>query len=164
MLKIQNLSESSFAKYGSFLNPLAHVGSEPNEGKEPVLFFPDEMLQTFATSNLIAFCPLIIQPREFLIADIEKHTYTEEVIGGFTKDVCFHVIPANDGEPDLDKMEVFLLPAGWWVRFKRGVWHKAPFVLGDEATYGLVALPPHTYTNDCEVIVLDNPISIAKGD
>lgn len=163
ILKIQELQAASFAKYGTFLNPLALISERDGKTNEPVLFYPDQMLQTFATTNLVAFCPLIIQPREFVITDAEKHNYTEEVIGGFTEDVCFHVMPAGD-EPDTDKMEVFRLPRGWWVRFKRGIWHKAPFVLGDKPTYGIVCLPPHTYTNDCDVVEFDESFQIATEE
>lgn len=164
MLEIQEIKEITFAKYGSSLDPLSGAKKPEDLGAERVLFFPDRMLQTFATTNLIAFCPLIIKPRELVIVDAERHSFTEEVLGGFTEDVCFHVLPAQDGGPDLEKMEVFRLPAGWWVRLKRGVWHKAPFVLGNKATCGTVVLPPHTYTNDCEVVEFSQAYTIVKGD
>lgn len=161
MLKIQELSENNFNKYGTYLNPLEKPASL-GEDAELVQFYPDRMLQTFAASNFMALSPLIIKPRKLEIVDVEKHNYTEEVIGGFTEDVCFHVSPATDGAPDLSEIEVFCLPAGWWVRFKRGVWHKAPFVLADKSTYGLVLLPPHTFTNDCENVNLPSPRTIKK--
>ncbi len=164
MLKIQELTVDGFAKYGTFLNPMGCSGSDRRETDEPVLFYPDELLQTFATTNLVAFSPLIINPRPLVITDAEKHDYTEEVIGGFTEDVCFHVVPASGAKPDTGKMEVFRLPKGWWVRFKRGVWHKAPFVLGEQPTSGIVVLPPYTYTNDCDVVEFSQSFPIVKEE
>lgn len=163
MLQIKELSRESFAQYGTFLNPLDC--GEPLDGSldDPVQFFPDRMMLTFPTSNVLAFSPIVIRPRPMLITDIEYHEFTEELIGGFSEDVCFYAAPA--GQLDVGKIEVFRLPAGWWVRFKRGVWHKAPYVLTNRPTSGLVALPPHTYTADCHVVELAEPIAIAfKGE
>ncbi len=146
MLKIQELRAENFSKYGTFLNPLECGEPLGASQDDPVRFYPDRIVLTFAASNVLAFSPIAINPRPFLITDIEYHEFTEELIGGFTEDVCFCAAPA--GELDVSKIEVFKLPAGWWVRFKRGVWHKAPYVLGDRPTVGLVGLRPHTYTAD----------------
>lgn len=157
MKKILTLTEANFAPYGTVLNP-SDCGFSVNEPGEPVQFYPDRMLQLFPTSNLLALGPLTIKPRPFLITATEKHLHTEEILGGFNQDVCFHVALDQNGQPNLDDLQIFLLPAGWWVRVKREVWHQAPFVLGSELAVGMVLLPPHTYTNDCVEVKLDSPL------
>lgn len=159
-MEIKELCKASFAKYGTFINPQELGEPLGATTEDPVQFYPDRLLLTFPTSSVLAFSPIIIRPRPLLITDIEYHEYTEELIGGFSEDVCFHVAPPE--ELDVSTIEVFRLPATWWVRFKRGVWHKAPFVLTSSEVRGLVALPPHTYTADCHVVELDEPIAIAN--
>ena len=159
MLKIEGLTVSGFAPFGTFLNPLDC--GDPVGGKDdPLRFHPDRVLQQFFTSNYIAFNPLVIEPRPMVVEFAEIHERTEEVFGGFTEDVCFHVGPAKDFTAPVNEFRVFRLPKGWWARIKRGVWHHGPFVIGDKTTYGMVVLPPHTYTNDCYVVELDDGIKI----
>jgi ureidoglycolate hydrolase len=159
MLKVEELTVASFEPYGRFLNP-EDCGDPAGSKDDPVQFYPDRVLQQFGASNYVAFNPLIIKPRPFVITLAEIHERTEEVFGGFTEDVCFHVGPAGDKEPPMDGFQVFRLPAGWWARIKRGVWHHGPFVMGDKPTTGMVVLPPHTYTNDCYVVELERDIKI----
>ncbi|NLJ85864.1 MAG: hypothetical protein GX322_05435 [Firmicutes bacterium] len=160
MLKVQELSFNAFERYGRFLNPL-DCGDPVGSKEDPLQFYPDRVLQQFGASNYVAFNPLVIQPRPLSFNVAEIHERTEEVFGGFTRDVCFHVAPAGAKTPPIEQFEVFRLPAGWWARLKRGVWHHGPFVIGHESTVGMVVLPPHTYTNDCHVVQLEKPIHIS---
>ncbi len=157
---MQELKDDAFSQYGSFLN--SRNCGEPLRGQrsDSIQFYPDRMLQAFATTNIIAYCPLVIKPRPLQILDIEKHIYTEEVLGGFDQDVCFHVATTLGDTVRSEHIRVFRLPAGWWVRLKRGVWHKAPYALGDTPTHGMVILPPGTYANDCVEVRLTRPINI----
>jgi hypothetical protein len=160
MLQVKELTGATFETYGRFLNPY-ECGEPVGSKAEPLEFYPDRILQQFSASNYVAFNPLIIKPRPLSFTLAEIHRRTEEVFGGFTEDVCFHVAPAGDRTPPIDRFEVFRLPAGWWARIKRGVWHHGPFVTGNVATAGMVVLPPHTYTNDCYVVELDEAIQIS---
>ncbi|NLJ75062.1 MAG: hypothetical protein GX331_08740 [Firmicutes bacterium] len=156
------LQHDSFAPYGTVLNP-RQCGESVNSPGEPVQFYPDRMLQLFSTTNLIAISPILIKPRPFEITGTEQHLDTEEVIGGFDQDVCFHVGRDLGGKPDFEDFKVFLLPKGWWVRIKRKVWHQAPFVLNQESAVGTVILPAHTFTNDCYEVGLQQPITIVRS-
>ncbi|TCL73290.1 ureidoglycolate hydrolase [Hydrogenispora ethanolica] len=150
---------ANFSDYGSYLNP-ADCGPALGGDAGAVRFYPDRMLGLFEHSNMAAVSVLRLEPRQWAITASEMHRHTEEIIGGFTRDVVFHVAPAGAMTPDLSQMRVFRLPAGWWVRVKRGVWHEAPFVVGAEATVGTVILPPATYTHDCRVVRLAEPVMI----
>jgi hypothetical protein len=156
-IKIEELG-AAFSLYGSYFNP-NDCGSPLGE-KGPVRFYPDRLLALFEHSNFAAVSALKLEPRDFKITATEIHWHTEEIIGGFTKEVVFHVAPVNGSKPDLERLKVFRLPAGWWVRIKQGICHEAPFVAGSEATVGIVVLPPATYTHDCLVVNLEEPINI----
>ena len=158
-VKVQELGED-FSSYGSYFNPKDCGPALSGDG--PVQFYPDRILGLFEHSNIAAFSALQLQPRDFKITSSEIHLHTEETFGGFTKEVLFHVAPAGGLEPNLNQVKVFRLPAGWWARVKRGVWHEAPFVVGSEATVGIVVLPPATYTHDCLVLNLPEPITINR--
>lgn len=150
-VKAEELSYESFSPFGSFFNP-EDCGVPLGSDVGPVKFHPDRLIQLFEYSNMAAISCLVIEPRELVVNVTEIHLHTEEVFGGFTKDVFFHVGPAGSSEPDLSQFKVFRLPAGWWARIKRGVWHHAPFISGNESTFGIVVLPPATYTADCFVV------------
>ncbi|NLY29625.1 MAG: hypothetical protein GX047_03235 [Firmicutes bacterium] len=158
MVKVEELTVAAFQPFGTFLNP-NDCGDPVGSKDDPVQFFPDRVLMQFSASNYIAMNPLVINPRPLVITHAEIHERTEEVFGGFTKDVLFHVGEPGSKTPPAE-YKVFRLPAGWWVRIKRGVWHHGPYVVGEEPTTGMVVLPPHTYTNDCYLVVLDQPINI----
>lgn len=160
-LRVEELSWESFSPFGTYFNPLAcgpALGGEDRRG--PVRFYPDRILLLFEHSNIVAISPLVVEPRDLIVTATEAHLHTEEAMGGFTKDVVFHVGPPGDGSPDTSRFRVFRLPAGWWVRLARGVWHHAPFVLGKEATVGTVILPPATYTADCRVVQFSEGLAI----
>ena len=159
MIYIEELSPEKFAEFGTFLNPV-DCGSALGDDSEGILFFPDRMIQQFKLSTSIAISSLQIKPRALVITITENHRETEEVIGGFTRDVCFHVGPAGARIPAEEKFKVFRLPAGWWVRIKKEVWHQGPFVLGNDSTLGIVVLPPETYKHDCNLVKLEKPLVI----
>lgn len=159
-LKVEELSEKSFSLFGTFFDPL-NCGQDMDKGTSPLLFYPDRLVLLYENSNYVSVSPLIVKPRPLTINVTENHSYAEEAMGGFDQDVVFHVGPAGDKEPDPDQFRVFRLPAGWWVRIKRGVWHLGPYTVNDQQTIGTVILPPSTYTNDCRVIELNEEIKIS---
>ncbi|MGE5598201.1 MAG: ureidoglycolate lyase [Bacteroidota bacterium] len=161
-LNVERLSWEAFLPFGTYLDP-ADCGVALGNDRGPVRFYPDRMLLGFEAAALTSISPLVLAPRALEIDRTEIHLRTEEAIGGFTRDVVFHVGPAGAREPDPARMRVFHLPAGWWVRLKRGVWHHAPFVLGGEETVGIVVLPPATYTNDCLLVTLEERIAVSTA-
>ncbi|MGE5529969.1 MAG: ureidoglycolate lyase [Patescibacteria group bacterium] len=161
-LKAEGLSWEAFSPFGTYLDP-ADCGPALGGGTGPVRFHPDRLLGLFEHSQYAALSPLFLEPRPFVVDTTEIHVHTEELFGGFFRDVVFHAGPAGGDEPDLTRFRAFHLPAGWWVRLKRGVWHHAPFVTGREACVGFVVLPPATYTADCHVVSLPGGIVLDPG-
>lgn len=152
-LTITELTEEAFAPYGSFIN--IHDGFS----SDTISFQPDRLLQLIGTSSLSSLCTIRICPRPFLLTETEYHNDCEELFGGYSVPMLFHVaLMGADGKPDPKTIKVFEMPAGTFCRVKRKVLHHAPFVLGNEPAEGLVFLSPSAYTIDCHVLQFDQPI------
>ena len=66
--------------------------------------------------------------------------------------VYIYVASANGGDKvPVEQIEVFKVPRGTFVALRRGVWHHAPFTVGNKAANVLVVLPERTYIVDCIV-------------
>lgn len=160
-LNVEQLSKESFKKFGVFFNP-KDCGAPLGDENGPIKFFPDLINSEVKKSNIIGVSTLMIEPREFVVDTTEMHENTDEVFGGFDKDVIFHVGEKKEGMPELEKIKVYFLPAGWWVKINAGVWHHAPFVLDGQASAGIVMLPRETYKNDCIVKSIASQLTIDR--
>lgn len=158
-LTVKKLTKEVFEKFGSFFNPL-DCGRPLGDEEGPVKFFPDCIVSDNISNVAMAVSALIIEPRELRVNITEMHKGTDEIIGGFNKDVIFHVAESLNDKPDLENIEVYLLPSGWWVKINAEVWHQAPFVQGKDQAVGIVILPEKTYKNDCYVEAITDVIEI----
>lgn len=153
-LKIRELTADAFAPYGTYFD----VKSGYGDGA--IGFQADRMLHYIGTPSLDSICSISMKYRPLELTVTEYHNDCEEVFGGFNCDVAFHVgLTKASGEIDYNSIAVFRLPAGCYARVKRGVLHHAGFVLdSNQVAYGIVLLPPATYTIDCHVLEYDKPI------
>ena len=150
-IKVKELSKSAFAKYGEYYDFL-----EPEStyiGESPIEFYRDAMLVSLGNQSMPSFSVCRNSPRERIIDTSEYHSFTHEFNLPMDGDVLMHVAPASpDDEVPVDEIEVFRIPKGTGVRINAGVWHHAPFVLGDNPVLVLVLLPERTYKNDGTVV------------
>jgi hypothetical protein len=158
-LKAERITAANFEEFGSILNPY-DCGEPLGLENKAIRFYPDRMPLSFSGGSVISICPLILEKRPMEIDFTEIHEFCEEVIGGFTEDVIFHVGPVSE-VPDFSNFRVFHLPKYHFSRLKRKVWHGGPFVINAPRTQGWVLLPPYTYTNDAKVVTLKVPIKVA---
>lgn len=155
-VKAQALTQDVFEPFGSFVLP-----QSVDAGVSSVDYRPDQLVSTFAASNMASLSVLRLAQREFCTEIAEMHEYTEEILGGFQNDVVFHVAAPTIGKPEPKEFVVFRLPAYGFIRLKRKVWHHAPFPVNQGMVQGVVILPPFTYTHDSIVIRLDEKIEIS---
>lgn len=149
----QVMTHENFWKYGTFM-----TWEEVDVKNDPVNFYRDDSMVAKLGCPLTAVTLQGVSPRPFEITRSEYHNDTEEIYGGFEEDVIMHVgLPSES--PKAEDLELFILPAHAYCRIKRKVWHMAPFALGDKRIHGIVILPPYTYTHDCFVKELDEPIT-----
>lgn len=157
-LKAKKMTPENFAEYGTFLDPY-NCGEPINPGT-PFPYYADRMPITFAGGSLMMLNVQIIKKTAIEFETTEAHDFTEELVGGFDKELVFHVGPANPDGPDFSKFEAFILPPNFWIRLKRGVYHEAPFLINGEETLGWCILPPFTAYNDSRLYDTGEPIKL----
>lgn len=162
-IKVQPLSREAFAKYGTY-NNLLEPGDWPMQGDDVgnVKFFRDVIVSDIGMSHSPAFSNTKVKRRPLEIQFIEKHDRTCEGMLVIDHDCVMHLgFATAPGEyPAPEELEAFLVPKGYFVNIRPGVWHDAPFVIeGDEANT-LIMLPECTYVNDCVVYEYPEHIGI----
>jgi len=155
-VKVQALSLEKFNRYGVFANML-----DPDTdklGASPIEFYRD-MLQLDVGQAQPSFSVCRVEKRNLVIDLSEYHNTTCEGLLPLDEAVYIHVAPANGGDKvPVEQIEVFKVPQGTFVALRRGVWHHAPFTVGNKAANVLVVLPERAYAVDCIVR------EIAAGD
>jgi len=151
------INSENFSEFGTLLNPM-ECGEPMNPGSL-YPYYNDRLPLSFSCGSLVTLSVLVLKKRPLKIDVTERHNYTEEIIGGFNSDVIFHA-GANRDVPVNNEFKAFILPKNWWVRFKKGAFHHAPFVFKDEEATGFVILPPFTAFNDTIVFELSEEIEL----
>ncbi len=149
MLQVQSLTPEKFKHYGDY----AHLPGASGYyiGSPPITFYRDILIQSLPDAK-IAFSTLRIEPREPVVDCSEYHNYTAEMLMPLDGDVIIHVAPADPGQQvPLDKIELFIVPRLTMVVVRPGVWHHAPFAIGQQPANILIGLPERAYANDCTV-------------
>lgn len=153
-IKAQSLTMEAFAKYGTFQDIL-HPGNWPVQGDEAgtVKFFRDMVVSDIGMGHSPAYSNTQVKKRPFEIQFVEKHDKTCEGMLVLDHDCVMHLgIATPPGEyPAPDSLEAFIVPKGFFINIRPGVWHDAPFVLEAEEANTLIVLPECTYVNDCLV-------------
>ncbi|MFC1734695.1 ureidoglycolate lyase [Candidatus Hydrogenedentota bacterium] len=153
-IRVRELDVEEFMPYGRYAALIGPKGEKL--GSPPIEFFRDMLQQDLGGSGVPSFSTCRVEKRDMVIDVAEYHTLTSEGILPLDNDVLIHVAPATaleDGVP-LGKVAVYLVPKGTMVVLRPGVWHHAPFTIGDGPANVLIVLPERTYANDCEVVEL----------
>jgi ureidoglycolate lyase len=145
---VEALEHSSFAAFGVYSR--FNQPSGVFIGASPIRFFRDLLpLELGGKNPMLSICR--VEPRAKVIDVMEYHTMTGEGILPLDGDVLVQVAPATPpGLPFPAAMvRVFHVPQGTMLCIRPGVWHHAPFVLGNQPVNVLIVLPERTYANDC---------------
>ena len=156
--EVKIMTEENFRPYGTFIS-----WEKIDVKNDPVNFYKEDSIVSKLSTDLCAVTLQGVSPRDFVVDRSEYHLNTEEIYGGFEEDVVMHIGSPSES-PKAADIELFLLPANCYCRIKRGVWHMAPFALGQNRIHGIVILPPYTYTHDCFVKPLDEPITFDPAE
>ncbi|MHC4239684.1 MAG: ureidoglycolate lyase [Planctomycetota bacterium] len=148
--KIKELSQKTFAKYGSYAN-MINPDTE-KLGAEPIEFYRDMVRLDLGGRTIGSFSVCRVCKRPPIVDVTEFHNYTGEGILPLDADACIHVAPATPtGTVPLDRIEIFRVPKGTFVSLHPGVWHHAPFAHNAGVANVLIVLPERTYAQDCHV-------------
>lgn len=160
IVSVESLTGEAFGEFGSFrdmLNPMSE-----RLGAPPIEFFPDMVQQMLGNHQAVSYSNCRIGPREPIINTAECHSSTAEMLMPLDADVLMFFAPGclpDEGFP-VDKVRVFLVPRGFMVVIKPGVWHHGPFCVGNKEVNILVALPERTYANDTRTVSLEGDDSL----
>jgi len=152
-IKPQELTLEGFRPYGHFV---ALNNLPPNTviiGGGKVKFHPDLLeLDTGGANPTFSTC--VVEWRDGVV-DVSEIHECGELILPLNGDILIHVgSPTLKDKPPLDHIEIFRVPKLTAVVLHPGVWHHAPFALGELPVITLIGLPRRTYHNDCTVVEL----------
>lgn len=158
-IKIQELAQETFEKYGIFKDMLHPEGEKL--GSVPIEFFRDMVQVKSMQVNSASFSVCRVTKRDLIIDVSESHTFCSEGSLPLDGDIIIHVAPAVPGdEVPEDKIEAFLVPKGTFISLNPGVWHHAAFAYGTNAVNVAIVLPERAYANDCKAAELKEKIQI----
>ncbi len=149
-IKVEMLTEEAFAPYGKIISP---------EGREDLgalgshSWFPQVVVREEPTSvNLME-----VFPKEFVCKKFEAHDHTEETLIAMTGGVIVPVMPKD--EFNVEHLKAFYVPKGTGICCAPGVWHFAPYVLG-ESVWCTVIFKNNTSHDDIYFKELDETIGM----
>jgi len=155
-IKVEKLTPEAFSEFGSYVNVY-----ETDKNKDGDLsYYADQTAMLSDHCNLAGFsvCGLNKRPMRMDILEIHEHTEEAEFI---VDGDCALMAGGRSGyKPDSASFKAFLIPKGTLVRFKKFVWHFAPFPVDRDRVMALTVLPPFTYTNDTIVVKLEEAIEL----
>lgn len=152
-LKAKKLTEEAFAPYGTFVR-----ASECFDGSAPMAYLPDKLNISLRGSDAnIGVCR--IAPQAAVMDVMESHSATQEGWFIMTGDGVAAFGSACEDANKAD-YEAFEIPAGTAISLKAGVWHFAPFPVGNEVMYVYAVLPPNTPARDMQLCQLEERIEI----
>ena len=148
---VEALNLETFASFGTFSSMLQP--NTPHIGAAPISFYRDAVpLELGGKTPSFSSCR--VEARAFVIDVMEYHSSTGEGILALDGDVLVQLAPATPpGDPfPFEHVRVFRVPQGTLLAIRPGVWHHAPFAIGNRAVNVLIVLPERTYANDCVVL------------
>ncbi|MDR7869294.1 MAG: DUF4867 family protein [Tissierellaceae bacterium] len=149
-IKVKQLNCKDFDKYGTFA--LMPCESVPHiKVRDRAQFYRDLYHIKLGDEKNMSYSICKIGMRNMVVDTMEYHDRTEEGIVPLDDDIVIFCAPANNGEPEPDKIEAFFVPKHTCIVLKAGVWHFSPYVCNVETGHILIQLPERTYMNDCIV-------------
>lgn len=154
-IKVQKLTREAFAPYGTVVDWPSEQEADgfALRSSDRFDFFPklgslacdhDSMQVGIATHY----------KRPYRTVNMERHYHTEELMVPLTNPIIL-IFAKNDGldpneEPDIDKVEAFLINTTQGVVVNTGVWHWTPFAVGGDSRI-ICIFAENTSAQDCDV-------------
>lgn len=139
---VNDLNGVSFERFGAIL----HEGPERSADvdNEEITYWDG----TGLVDGAVVFGYMEAKRRELVIAKMERHVRTPEVLVVLEGDCCLAVAP-GDIRPDLEGLYAFRMSAGDCVLMKPGIWHCLPYPEGPTARF--LVMKKASPQNDLEI-------------
>lgn len=147
-IKVQQLSDEGFRKYGVFQNLTDH-----EQMKSRVIpcgsFYPDLVTLDFGKTTLptVSCCHVLKQER-MVVDFLEYHKYTCEGLIALDDDVVIYVGMPDMGELKIENLEAFYVPKHTFVKFNPMIVHGGQYPVHNEEAHLICMLPGRTFNND----------------
>jgi ureidoglycolate hydrolase len=163
-LAVETLSAASFELFGRVVE---RPGAAPDATGPAWRWWADTVLVP-SDGRPVGIGYLDLSPGDLSFDWAERHVRSVEVIVPLGGDCLAYVAPKGDlsddgATPERDGFRVFRIPTGSGIAMEPGVWHGAPFALG-EPSRAIVLLLQGTGAADTRIVRFEQPISIAEGD
>ncbi|MEG0963670.1 MAG: DUF4867 family protein [Lachnospiraceae bacterium] len=151
-IEVKNILDCDFSAYGRYVNLLD--SQLPYIGEEPIRFYRDMM--PLGGNETLSLSVTIVEPMKKIIEEMEFHSKTGECFLSLDGDTYICVGVATE-KPELrtEELKAFFVPMGTAIYIHPGVWHYAPYPVGEKTIHSLVILPQRTYANDCIKVKLE---------
>jgi len=154
-LKVNELNEQTFAKYGKVISS---TSKSPSGDNDEFTFW--DKVSIFGTSDDISTGILIAKKRDFCGDRLAKHVNTPEMVVALEGDSIVVVGTSSEhAEDDIQEIEAFKLSKGEAILIGKGIWHWAPLPLTDDIKF-LISFVNDTPANDVLIKELDEPYCI----
>lgn len=147
-IKVQNLSDEAFRKYGVYQNLTAD-----EEMKSRVIpcgdFYPDLLALDFGKTTLPTVSCCHVYKQEPMIVDfLEYHQYTCEGLVPLDDDVIIYVGIPEMGALKIENLEGFYVPKHTFVKLNPMIVHGGQYPVNKSEAHLICMLPGRTFQND----------------
>lgn len=150
-IKVQQLDEEKFRKYGIFQNLLDDKSMESRTFLSDS-FYADLVFLDFGGQNLPTISVCHVKKTEKNIVDfLEFHQNTCEGLLPLDDDVLLFVGLQAKGELSTQNLEAFYVPKGTFIKMNPMVVHGMQFPVHNEDAHVVCMLPGRTFHNDVTV-------------
>jgi len=154
-LKLEPLNLESFHEFGTFADMLSPSGIQ--SGQTPAIFWPDKVVANFHLQDRVAFGVSEVSDRPKVVAAMEIHEHTCEIIMPLNSDVALFVGPPMRIVNATDEnCHAFRIPKGTMVCLRPGTLHCSCYTLNAETALVLIGLPELNYRTDLILIQLED--------
>lgn len=148
-LKIQQLTEKSFAPFGRVINPFKNGVTKSGQNWE--CFSPVDFMQPTTTMG-VGIVDTSVYPKR--ISTLERHVSREELLWTTTKDLVLLVASSMllgdpNEKPRVEAARAFEIKAGQAIIIKNGTWHAPAFTIsGNSRYYFMIEIKPDLIDQD----------------
>jgi ureidoglycolate hydrolase len=155
------LDAIDFTKYGQVIRIPGEKDRRPDFESDDINFYG--ALGIFDLKVPVEFGICTVRKREFVVAQLEQHNRTQELLYAVDDDFVIPVAPnivlGSKNAPDLENLVAVRFRRGEGVIFRKGVWHGVPYPF-KKKSFALVGFAKNTAKKDFVVHTLSRKIKM----
>ncbi len=130
IIRAETLDEARFAPFGRVLRMPRSGAAEPTIARDRVTLYGD-LARIAIDDGEVEIGLAVLEAREPLMAEMEQHRHTAELLFALRGGFVLPVAPPQDEEPASARVTAFVVPEGEGCVLHAATWHWAPFPMVD---------------------------------